>query len=224
MLGTLGKVAMGILVAKGVGKIIGGDTNSSGGLLGGLGGLLGGGGGEKTASNGGLGGLLSSLAGGHASQETEQDKNTNNKDFASLFNDALQGKEPESTKRHDQQAHILLNAIISAAKADGGIDTKEQEKILSQLKESSEEMMETVRQEVQAPLNLQALIDSVPNGMEQQVYLISLLAINLDTKAEVLYLDKLANGLNISNNVSNQIHDKLGVARLYKENNLENAA
>jgi uncharacterized membrane protein YebE (DUF533 family) len=219
ILGTLGKVAMGILIAKGVGKIVGGNSASNGSLLDGLGGLLGGG--SKSASNGGLGGLLGSLAGNSSAQ---QNNHSNNNDFASMFNDAIQGKDPESSKEQDQQAQVLLSAMINAAKADGDIDAKEQEKILAQLKESPEEIVDDVRKEVQAPLNLQGLIESVPSGMEQQVYLISLLAINLDSKKEVLYLDKLAQGLNISNSDSNQIHDKLGVPQLYKENTLENVA
>lgn len=208
MLGTLGKVAMGILVAKGVGKIMGGGSSSGGSLLDGLGGILGGG--TKSGANGGLGGLLGSLAGG-----SQQNGAESNKDFASMFNDAIQGKEPEPTTEQDQQAKILLRAMVSAAKADKHIDAEEQEKILAQLKESPEAEADMVRAEVQAPLDLKGLIDSVPSGMEQQVYLISLLAINLDVKEEIVYLDKLAKGLNISHDVSNQIHDKLGVPQLY---------
>jgi uncharacterized membrane protein YebE (DUF533 family) len=213
MLGTLGKVAMGILVAKGVGKIMGGEP-SRGSLLDGLGGLLGGS--TKSGAGGGLGGLLGSLSSGqHLSQASEQTSNGSGKDFASMFNEAIQGKEPEPSAEQDQQAGILLRAMVSAAKADGEIDTEEQEKILAQLKEAPEEDAEMVRKEVEAPLDLQEVVDNVPSGMEQQVYLISLLAIDLDSKEEVSYLDRLAKGLNISNKLSNQIHDKLGVPALY---------
>jgi len=213
MLGTLGKVAMGILVAKGVGKIMGGESSKSGSLLDGLGGLLGG---TKSGASGGLGGLLGSLGNErHTAQLSEQTTNGNNKDFASMFNEAIQGKEPEPSLEQDQQAAVLLRAMVSAAKADGKIDAKEQEKILAQLKEAPEEDAEMVRKEVQAPLDLQNVVNNVPNGMEQQVYLISLLAIDLDSKEEVSYLARLAKGLNISNKLSNQIHDKLGVPALY---------
>ena len=210
MMGMLGKVAMGILVAKGVGKIMGDSSSSGGSLLDGLGGLLGGGA-SGAGANGGLGGLLGSLAG---SQQTSQNRGES-KDFASMFNDAIQGKDPEPTAEQNQQAEVLLNAMVSAAKADGSIDADEQKKILEQLDDVSEEEADLVREAVQAPLDLQGLIDSVPSGMEQQVYLISLLAINLDSKAEAAYLDKLAKGLRLSNEVSNQIHDKLGAPQLY---------
>jgi uncharacterized membrane protein YebE (DUF533 family) len=208
MMEMLGKVTLGILVAKGVGEIMGRGSSSSGGsLLDGLSGLLAGG-----TIAGGLGGLLDSLGG--SQQSSSQSKNEDNKDFASMFNDAIQGKDPEPTAEQNQQAAVLLRAMISAAKADGNIEAEEQKKILEQLKDASEEDTEMVRKEIQAPLDLQGLIDSIPIGMEQQVYLMSLLAINLDSKEEAIYLDKLAKGLNISHAVSNQIHNKLGVPQL----------
>ncbi|HEC04967.1 MAG TPA: DUF533 domain-containing protein [Thiothrix sp.] len=238
MLGTLGKVAMGIIVAKGVGKVMGGASSGGGGLLGsllgggqqqrtgnsssgGLGGLadlLGSDGGPLggllsggSQQSGGLGGLLGSLAGG--SQATASSGNSN--DFASMFNDAIQGNEPEPTNEQELQAQVMLRAMVSAAKADGKIDAEEQKKIIEHLGEVSDEDAEMVRNELQAPLNLQGLIDSVPAGMEQQVYLMSLLAIDLDSKEEAMYLDKLASGLNISHQVSNVIHEKLGAPQLY---------
>ena len=51
--------------------------------------------------------------------------------------------------------------------------------------------------------------------MEEQVYFMSLLAIDLDSNEEARYLDTLAKGLNISNEVCNQIHEKLGAPALY---------
>lgn len=232
MMGTLGKVAMGIIVAKGMSKVMGGNS-SGGGLLGGLlggqgsqrqggGGLsdmLGGGSGGLGsllggASGGGLGGLLGSLAGGGAQNNAEKN-NGQAKDFSSMFNDAIQGKEPEATPEQDQQAQVMLRAMISAAKADGHIDEDEKKKIVEHLKDVSDEDAEMVRNELQAPLDIQGLIDSVPKGMEQQVYLMSLLAIDLDSKEEAVYLDLLGKGLNISHQESNQIHEKLGAPTLY---------
>ena len=226
MLGTLGKVAMGIIVAKGVGKVMGGASSGGGGLLGSL---LGGGQQQRAGNSGtgglgeladllgggqqggGLGGLLGSLAGGSHTNASSG----NNNDFASMFNDAIQGKDPEPTNEQELQAQVMLRAMVSAAKADGKIDADEQKKIIEHLGEVSDEDAEMVRNELQAPLNLQGLIDSVPAGMEQQVYLMSLLAIDLDSKEEAVYLDKLARGLNISHQVSNVIHEKLGAPQLY---------
>ena len=51
--------------------------------------------------------------------------------------------------------------------------------------------------------------------MEQQVYLMSLMAIDLDSNDEAHYLDQLAKGLNISKEVCNQIHAKVGAPAIY---------
>ena len=234
LMGTLGKVAMGVIVAKGVGKLMGGSSGSAGGS-GSLGGLLGGlmGGGNNSNSNtnsggskgglsdiiggltggnggsaGGLGGLLSSLGG---SSDNKQSSG-----FGDMFNNALQGNEPEQVSDEDEaNAEVLLRAMINAAKCDGDLDETELKKITEHLGDVSEEEANFVRQELQAPLNTKEFINSVPRGMEEQVYLMSLMAIDLDSKEEAVYLDQLAKGLNISNETSNQIHAKLNVPQLY---------
>ena len=226
LMGTLGKVAMGVIVAKGVGKMLGG-----GGSGGGLGGLLGGltGGSSNTAGgsggglsdligglagkqgNGGLGGILDSLGGG-----SNLSQGQGGGSLGDMFNNALQGKEPESVSNEEEEnAKVLLRAMINAAKCDGNIDEAEQQKITEHLGDVSEDEANFVRQELNAPLDTQEFINSVPRGMEQQVYLMSLLAIDLDTNEEAHYLDQLAKGLNISHQVSNQIHEKLGAPKIY---------
>ena len=105
--------------------------------------------------------------------------------------------------------------MISAAKSDGGVDKEEQEKIVGKLGDIDQEEAAFIRAEMQKPLDVAGLIKSVPRGMEQQFYVLSLMAINLDSKAEADYLDQLAKGLNISNEVSNQLHQELGAPLLH---------
>ena len=107
--------------------------------------------------------------------------------------------------------------MISAAKSDGQLDEDEKAKITEHLSDDgvSEEEAEFVRNELAAPLDLQGLIASVPSGLEQQVYLMSLMSITLDTQEEAVYLDSLRKGLNISEQASNEIHQKLGAPTLY---------
>ena len=103
----------------------------------------------------------------------------------------------QPTADQEAQAEIILKAMISAAKSDGQLDQQEQEKIVGQLGDDvSPEEANFVRQEMQAPVDLNGLIRSVPAGMEQQVYLMSLMAIDLDSQAEAQYLDQLRQGLN----------------------------
>jgi len=266
LMGTLGKVAMGVIVAKGVGKVMGNNANTSGGGLGdmlgslmggnanqagGLGGLLGSlaGGNAQAGSNAGLGGLLGGILGGNTNQAggsagglgdllaglsgqagggglggllgslggaTAANTSSSTPDFGSMFNAALQGKEPEQISQQDEDnAAILLRAMISAAKADGELDASEQQKITEHLGDVSDEEANFVQQELQAPLDLEGLIASVPSGLEQQVYLMSLMSITLDSKEEAVYLDGLRRGLNISEQASNEIHEKLGAPTLY---------
>jgi len=244
LVGTLSKVAMGAIAARGVGKLMGGRGGSSGlvgtlsGLLGGAGGaaalsgLLGGGGGQKDSGQqggglgallggaggqqggGGLGGLLNSLSGGGQQEQGSSEQQSGG--LGGLLNDALQGNESaQPTQDQEQQAEVMLRAMISAAKSDGEIDAEEQRKITEHLGDVSTEELELVRQIMKEPQDLPRLISSVPAGMEQQVYLMSLLAINLDSKPEAQYLDQFAKGLNINEQQCNEIHAKLGVPNLY---------
>ncbi len=223
-MGTLGKVAMGVIVAKGVGKLLGGGGSSSGGGLGGLlGGLTGGnksntvgsagglgdllGGLSGKTGGGGLGGILDSLGGSSNSQAGGG--------IGDLLNNALNGNDPAATTDQDYQAEVMLRAMISAAKSDGELDDEEKRKITEHLGDATQKEIAFVRQELEAPLDTQGLIRSVPRGMEEQVYFMALLAIDLDSNHEAHFLDELAKGLNISHQTCNQIHQKLGAPALY---------
>ncbi len=243
LMGTLAKVAVGAMVAKGVsgamrgggaggglggllGGALGGNAGGAagGGLAGGLGSLLSGQqqgqAGQTGGAGGGLGGLLESLGGGAAmggaaGQQQQVPAQPQQGGFGDLFNNALAGQEPQPDPAAEQQAELMLRAMLMAARADGQIDAAEQEKITGNLGEIGEEEANFIRNEMANPTSLEAFIPTIPAGMEQQVYLMSLLAIDLDTQEEAQYLDKLAKGLNIDNATSNAIHAKLGVPALY---------
>ncbi|MCB1755411.1 MAG: DUF533 domain-containing protein, partial [Gammaproteobacteria bacterium] len=106
-------------------------------------------------------------------------------------------------------------AMLYAARSDGEIDQAEQQKIVSHLGDITEEETAFVRQQMTAPMDIQGFINSVPRGMEQQVYLMSLTAIDLDSQKEAQYLHKLAQGLNISQQACNHIHQQVGAPTLY---------
>ena len=202
MLSMLGKVAMGIMVAKTVGSAMGG----SGGIGDMLGGLLG----EKKGTdteNSPQGNKLPDLMGSLG------DKNSSG--LGNLLSSVLSGGKVEPTPNQEKQAEIILKAMINAAKADGQIDAEEQKKITEHIGDITPEEIEFVKSEMSAPLDVEGVINSVPRGMEQQVYLMSLLTINLDHEKEAHYLDKLAKGLNISQQVANEIHQKIGAPQLY---------
>ncbi|MCF6190674.1 MAG: tellurite resistance TerB family protein [Cocleimonas sp.] len=207
-MGTLGKVAMGIVVAKGIGKMMGGGGRT-GGSGGGLGDLLGGliSGGPSKDSAGGLGGVLDSLGGG-----SKISKNSGGGGLGDLLNSALNDEAATyTTAEQESEAEVLLRAMIYAAKADGHLDDAEKNKILENLGDERS----FVENELMSPRDVEGFIRSVPRGMEKQVYMMSLFAIDLDSNEEAHYLDELAKGLNISHQDCNAIHEKLGAPAIY---------
>ena len=210
MMNMLGKMAMGMVVAKVTRSMMGGSS-SGGGIGDMLGGLLGGSknntSSTSTSQSGGIGDLLSGLTGSKSS-------NSNN-GLGGLLAAALSGNEvAETTPTQEEQAKILLKAMINAAKADGQIDKEEQAKIVEHIGEVSQEELEFVKSEMASPLDLEGVIESA-KGIEGEVYLSSLMTITLDTKEEAVYLDKLAKGLELSEDAVDAFHEKLGVAKLY---------
>lgn len=252
LLKTLARVAVGAMVARGVGKMMGGGSASTGsggggGGLGGLGGLLGGGGGASGGGMGGLGGLLGGLAGGSSQGggglggmlgsvlsgaggsgagggmgglggllgSLGGGQASGAGGLGDMFNKALGGQSVEPTPDQNGQAELMLRAMITAAKSDGEIDQEEQQKILEHLGDVTEEEIQFVRNEMQSPFDPDSLIASVPAEMSQQVYMMSVLGITLDSQVEAQYLDRLAKNFNLKAEQVNDIHAKLGVPPLY---------
>lgn len=257
LVGTLGRIAVGVALAKGVGGMMGrggsggglggllgsvlgggsagsqqtggsmsnmgstggglGGAGGLGGLAGGLGSLLGGQGGA--GASGGLGGLLESMAGGASGAATSGSAESApiGGSLGDLLNNSLQGnKIPEPEPAQEEQARILIQAMVNAAKCDGQIDQQEQQKIVEHLgEEVSDEERQFVISEMQSPLDTEGFIRSIPRGAEMQVYMMSLLGINLDSREEAQYLDTLRKGINMSEDQCNAVHEKLGVPTLY---------
>lgn len=185
-LGGLAGSLLGAFGGRTLGRMLGGST---GGMIGSLAGSMLGGRGVRGAAGGlgGLGGMLGGLMGGD-------------------------GDEAEvAPSMPDNEAEVLIRAMCNAAKADGHVDDDEIQAILGRLDGASDEEREYVRAELDRELDAAAFIRSVPEGMEAQVYAASLLAIEVDTKAEADYLSNLAAGLGLSRDTVDQIHTELSV-------------
>jgi uncharacterized membrane protein YebE (DUF533 family) len=154
-------------------------------------------------SGGGIGDLFNSLGGEKSGG------------IGDLLSNVLQGKDIQAEPSEEKKAEVLLNAMLNAAKADGQIDKDEEQKLLAHIGEASPEEIEIVKKALESPLDIDAFINSVPKGMEEEVYLASLLAIDLDNQKEAEYLDALSRGLGISREKSNLIHQKVGAPVLY---------
>jgi uncharacterized membrane protein YebE (DUF533 family) len=112
------------------------------------------------------------------------------------------------------RSQILLQAMISAAKADGQIDGREMERILSKLDEAGaeQEAKDFVLAEMRRPLDVDELTSQVEApDLAAEVYAASLLAIEVDTPAERAYLDRLAGALKLDRSARQHIERVLGV-------------
>nr|CAA6830498.1 MAG: Single-stranded DNA-binding protein [uncultured Thiotrichaceae bacterium] len=210
-----------------LGSLLGGAQQQSGGGIGGmlgsmlsgqqqpqqgggmadmLGSLLGGGGQSPAGSSmGGLGNLL-----GGAVTKFAQAQNPSGPDLTGNF--MPQGYDQNEA---EEQATLVIRAMINSAKADGKIDQSEQENIIGKLGDIDAEEAAFIRSEFQAPLDVEGFVRSVPRGMEQQIYALSLAAIDLDTQQEAQYLHQLGQGFGLSQEVSNQLHEQVGAPKLY---------
>ncbi|MEM8576440.1 MAG: DUF533 domain-containing protein [Pseudomonadota bacterium] len=230
---TLAKVTVGVALAKGASSMMknrkggaGGGTGSGlGGLLGGargggsgnlqsmIGGLLGGTGG------GGLGGLLAGLGGARGASGTGQGSGQLNPSFGTVLNsqfDETPDAPMDPTADQEAQAALMLRAMIQAAKADGQIDAAEEEKLMGHVGDDlTDEDIAFLNAEMAKDPDPAALAREVPQGLEEQVYAVSVLAIDLDNRAEAEHLHALAQGLSLPADRINAIHGELGVPPLY---------
>jgi len=195
-----------------LGSLVGGGQSQSGGGMGDLlGSILGGGssqGSGNLGGSGGLGGLLGAAVSKYAQAQNRDAPNPRPDDTDFL---------PQGVDQREaaDQATLIIRAMINAAKADGSIDQEEQDKIIAKLGDITQAEADFVRSEFNAPLDVDAFVQSIPRGMEQQIYAVSLMAIDLDNNKEAQYLADLANGLRIQPELANQIHDQLGAPQIF---------
>ena len=189
------------------------QQSQTSGLAGVLSGVLGGG--NQQGSSGGLSGLMGSVLGSGGAAG-----------ISGLLGSVLGGGEPAAAATSqvappqqadaNDQAVLMIRAMVNAAKSDGRIDADEQENIISKLgDEVSQTEADFLRQELAAPLDVAEFAASVPNGLEQQIYAISLTSIELDTQNEAQYLGQLAQGMRIDPELCNQIHDHVGAPKIF---------
>ena len=113
-----------------------------------------------------------------------------------------------------QAAVLLIRAMIAAANADGTIDDRERDMILEKIESMplNEEEKRFIEDEFQTPRDLQSIIDEVTSAdVARQVYIASVLAIEVDSDEELDYLQRLAQGLHLDADTLRRIHEQIGV-------------
>ncbi len=189
------------------GKAVGGNKNLAIGGLGALVGSLFGGGGKSLggAVGGGLMALLGALAFNALKGSGQQNVPVG----------LLEPQTESEQEQMDQGSELVLRAMINAIKADGQVDQDEINRMMGKFSELGvdAEGRRYLMAQLQQPMETEQLIAAAKQQQDLavQIYAASLFAIEVDTKAEKDYLDRLAVGLGLAPQVIERIKQMVGV-------------
>ncbi len=122
----------------------------------------------------------------------------------------------EANDQANDQAVLLLRAMIAAAKADGSIDSDEQTRIFERLGEADldAESRSFLFEELGKPLDMDGLVRAVDRPeLAAEVYAASLLAIEPDSAAEKGYLQMLSARLGLEDGLARQIEAEVAAVK-----------
>jgi uncharacterized membrane protein YebE (DUF533 family) len=187
---------------------------------------------RKTAPRGGLEDLLGGLTGASPERSAPRESSGAGRSTGGVgdlldqvLNDGGDGRGrkpgapvalPEPQREEEVSAAMMLRAVIQAVKCDGDLDDDEKARLMKAMGDADPREVQAVNAELQRPVDIAGLARSVPAGLEPQVYVMSLMAINLDQKAEAEYLHGLAEALDLSRDEVNALHDRARAPRLYR--------
>ena len=206
-----GLMGAGQNLVNSAGQAVGGKDNLAAAGIGALlGALSGAGNGRSGVPLGGIGGGVMGLLGMMA--------------FKALKN-AGQAPQPSAgpaaspagaaPQNFESDAHLLLTAMLDAAKSDGTVDADELNRITGKMKEAGidQEGMNYVIGQLQSPMTTDAIVAAVRGrpDLAAQVYSVSLMAIEVDAPAEREYLDRLAASMGWAPGVVRNIEQLVGM-------------
>ncbi|ATG49487.1 DUF533 domain-containing protein [Celeribacter ethanolicus] len=151
------------------------------------------------ATEAGLGSLFSAMSGAAATGMTS---------MSDMFESVTKGTAVGAAS--EENARLMIRAMIMAAKADGQIDAEERTKILDALNDASEEEIAFVQAELDAPVDPMALAKDAGTTAAAQVYAAALMAISVDTEGEKTFLKGLAQSLMLDEAKQAEIHLSMG--------------
>lgn len=132
--------------------------------------------------------------------------------------DAFNQQSNAKALSNNNNAILILQALIFAARADGHIDKNEQDFILeaSNNLNLQNDLNSYIKKFLQIPLDVQAIASQVhDHDQALEIYMLSAAAINVDNQAERQYMQALAKALNINSSEANMLDQK---ALEYKNN------
>ncbi len=198
-------------ILKEAGQSLGGNQNLAVGGLGSLvGAVLGGGGSPSKSASSGMGAMA--FLGGLAFKALKNSRT------APAPVVPLGLREPENEQEADElenNASLVLKAMMSAAKCDGKIDREEIQRILGKLREdgADDEMQNYLMLEMQTPVDVEALCAPAADQQElaAQMYAAALMAIEVDTPTEEAFMQQLAQGLKLTPGTVERLHAMVGL-------------
>ena len=156
------------------------------------------------AAAAGLGGLMNAMQGA---------AKTGSQQTADMMETVFKGTPGGAMM--EEQAKLMLRAMIQAAKADGELDAHEKETILGELGDDiSDEERAFVQEQLEAPMDVMGLAADSGAPLKTQIYATSLAAIRLDNEREASYLHQLATALGLSDGERDQIHTYMGAPKI----------
>jgi uncharacterized membrane protein YebE (DUF533 family) len=113
----------------------------------------------------------------------------------------------------ESDAILMIRAMIAAAYSDGMLDKEEMKTIMDKMESAGldNEERQFILKELSNPSDIDSIIGKVNTpAMAQQVYAVSLMAIEVDTDKEKEYLNTLSKRLFLSDAVIAGIHESVG--------------
>jgi uncharacterized membrane protein YebE (DUF533 family) len=190
-------------------KAIGKDKNLALAALGALAGAILGGGTKsmKGAVGGGLLAVLGALA-YQALKGTQQES----KEVPSTLK---QAETPTEQAKLEDQAQLVLKAMINASKADGQIDQDEVQRIIGNLGNAGidQKTRDFVLAEMKKPMDTEELVAAAKGNPQlgAQLYAASLLAIEVDTPGERAYLENFAKSIGLVPQAVTNLENTMGL-------------
>ncbi len=127
-------------------------------------------------------------------------------------------REPENAAEQAQlenQAQLILRAMINAAKADGQIDQDEVQRVIGRLDEggADKSARDFIMAAMTKPMETEAIVAAAKGNpqLAAELYGASLLAIKVDSPAEQQYLQNLSSSLGLAPQAVNNLEKSMGL-------------
>jgi uncharacterized membrane protein YebE (DUF533 family) len=117
----------------------------------------------------------------------------------------------QATGAMEENARLMIRAMIMAAKADGVIDARERALIEEHLGEATPEERAFVAAEMERPVDVLALAGDVQGAARGQVYSAAAGVCRGDSPAEAQFLAALGGALQLDHATRTMIHASLGI-------------